>query len=178
MDTTALSHQMFDQLFRQNKRQLFIVAFSYVRDEDVAQDIVNDSFMSLWERRESIEPTNLKAYLFRVVKNNCLHYRRDRQKEAGMMEYYTRTIESCNPNELFTNEIIAICKEQVQQMPDITKQVFTLKTEGRSYKEIADILNISTKKVDKELQNATVKLRLSLKDYLSVLVIFFTLLEK
>lgn len=139
--------------------------------------------MSLWERRESIEPTNLKAYLFRVVKNNCLHYRRDqqigravcekiRQKEAGMMEYYTRTIESCNPNELFTNEIIAICKEQVQQMPDITKQVFTLKTEGRSYKEIADILNISTKKVDKELQNATVKLRLSLKDYLSVLVIF------
>lgn len=63
-------------------------------------------------------------------------------------------------------------------MPDITKQVFTLKTEGRSYKEIADILNISTKKVDKELQNATVKLRLSLKDYLSVLVIFFTLLEK
>ena len=79
MDTTALSHQMFDQLFRQNKRQLFIVAFSYVRDEDVAQDIVNDSFMSLWERRESIEPTNLKAYLFRVVKNNCLHYRRDHQ---------------------------------------------------------------------------------------------------
>ena len=189
MDTTALSHQMFDQLFRQNRRQLFIVAFSYVRDEDVAQDIVNDSFMSLWERRGSIEPINLKAYLFRVVRNNCLHYRRDqqigrtvcekiRQKEAGLMEYYTRTIESCDPNELFTNEIIAICKEQVLQMPDITKQVFTLKTEGRSYKEIADILNISTKKVDKELQNATVKLRLSLKDYLSVLVIFFTLLEK
>lgn len=70
MDTTALSHQMFDQLFRQNKRQLFIVAFSYVRDEDVAQDIVNDSFMSIWERRDSIEPTNLKAYLYRVVRNN------------------------------------------------------------------------------------------------------------
>ena len=63
-------------------------------------------------------------------------------------------------------------------MPYITKQVFNLKTEGRSYKEIADILNISTKKVDKELQNATVKLRLSLKDYLSVLVVFFTLLGK
>ena len=189
MDTTALSHQMFDQLFRQNKRQLFIVAFSYVRDEDVAQDIVNDSFTSIWERRESIEPTNLKAYLFRVVRNNCLHYRRDqqigravcekiRQKEAGLMEYYTRTIESCNPNELFTNEILAIYKEQVEQMPDITKQIFTLKTEGRSYKEIAGILNISIKKVDKELQNATAKLRSSLKDYLSVLVVFFTFLEK
>ena len=170
MDTTALSHQMFDQLFRQNKRQLFIVAFSYVRDEDVAQDIVNDSFMSLWERRESIEPTNLKAYLFRVVKNNCLHYRRDqqigravcekiRQKEAGMMEYYTRTIESCNPNELFTNEIIAICKEQVQQMPDITKQVFTLKTEGRSYKEIADILQITEEQVKVTLFRARQKIK-------------------
>ena len=61
------------------------------------------------------------------------------------MEYYTRTIESCNPNELFTNEILAIYKEQVEQMPDITKQIFTLKTEGRSYKEIAGILNISIK---------------------------------
>ena len=108
MDTTALSHQMFDQLFRQNKRQLFIVAFSYVRDEDVAQDIVNDSFMSIWERRESIEPTNLKAYLFRVVRNNCLHYRRDqqigravcekiRQKEAGLMEYTRGRLKAAIP---------------------------------------------------------------------------------
>ena len=48
----------------------------------------------------------------------------------------------------------------------------------RSYKEIADILHISIKKVDKELQKATAKLRESLKDYLSVLVVFFTLLEK
>ena len=72
MDTTALSHQMFDQLFRQNRRQLFIVAFSYVRDEDVAQDIVNDSFMSLWERRGSIEPINLKAYLFTDSSPNLL----------------------------------------------------------------------------------------------------------
>ena len=133
--------------------------------------------------------SNLKAYLFRVVRNNCLHYRRDqqigravcekiRQKEAGLMEYYTRTIESCDPNELFTTEILTIYKEQVEQMPDITKQVFTLKTEGRSYKEIADILHISIRKVDKELQKATAKLRESLKDYLSVLVVFFTLLEK
>ena len=74
--------------------------------------------------------------------------------------------------------LIAIYKEQVEQMPDITKQIFTLKTEGRSYKEIAGILNISIKKVDKELQNATAKLRSSLKDYLSVLVVFFTFLEK
>ena len=121
MDTTALSHQMFDQLFRQNKRQLFIVAFSYVRDEDVAQDIVNDSFMSLWERRESIEPTNLKAYLFRVVKNNCLHYRRDqqigravcekiRQKEAGMMEYYKVLQEKGFFNRLIAGNISQMVK--------------------------------------------------------------------
>ena len=183
MDTTALSHQMFDQLFRQNKRQLFIVAFSYVRDEDVAQDIVNDSFMSIWERRESIEPTNLKAYLFRVVRNNCLHYRRDqqigravcekiRQKEAGLMEYYTRTIESCDPNELFTTEILTIYKEQVEQMPELTKQVFIAhKLEGKSYKEIADMLCINLKKVDRELQQAAMKLRLSLKDYLLLLLL-------
>lgn len=57
-------------------------------------------------------------------------------------------------------------------MPELTKQIFIAhKLEGKSYKEIADMLCINFKKVDRELQQAAMKLRLSLKDYLLLLVV-------
>lgn len=184
MSALILTQQLFDRLFRQYERKLCAVAYSFVRDRDTAKDIVNDSFMSLWEQREGIEFTNIDAYLFRVVRNRCLEYRRSRKigknvyekilmKERGVMDYYTHTIECSNPNELFRNEIMEICRAQLEQMPELTRRIFTAhKFEGKSYKEIAEIFDVNLKKVDKELQHAAIRLRLSLKDYLIVLFLF------
>ncbi len=162
---------------------LIAIAFSFVRDYDTAKDVVNDSFLALWESRDRVEFTNIEAYLFRVVKNNCLRHRRDEQigrsvyenilrKERGAMDYYTRTIECCDPNELFRSEILEICRAELEQMPELTRQIFKAhKIEGKSYREIAEHMNLNLKKVDKELQHAAVKLRHSLKDYLTILVL-------
>ena len=99
-------------------------------------------------------------------------YEKILMKVRGVMDFYTRTIESCNPNELFQREIIEICRKQLEQMQELTKQVFIAhKLEGKSYKEIADMLCINLKKVDRELQQAAMKLRLSLKDYLLLLLL-------
>lgn len=185
MDTTGLTQEMFEQLFRRNERKLCAVAYSFVRDWDTAKDIVNDSFTSLWNHRANIALLNVEAYVFQVVKNRCLEYRRSRRlersvyekilvKERGVMDYYTRTIECCNPNELFRSEILAICRQQLEQMPELRRRIFTAhKFGGMSYKEIADSHGITLKKVDRELQSAMSKLRLSLKDYLSILAFLF-----
>ena len=182
-DTIILTQQSFDKLFRLYQRKLYAVAYSLVHDANTAEDIVHDSFMTIWENRETVQFTSIEAYLFGVVKIRCLKYRRDRytgkavyekilMKERGVMDFYTRTIESCNPNELFQREIIEICRKQLEQMPELTKQVFIAhKLEGKSYKEIADMLCINLKKVDRELQQAAMKLRLSLKDYLLLLLL-------
>ena len=182
-DTIILTQQSFDKLFRLYKRKLYAVAYSLVHDANTAEDIVHDSFMTIWENRETVQFTSIEAYLFGVVKKRRLKYRRDRytgkavyekilMKERGVMDFYTRTIESCNPNELFQREIIEICRKQLEQMPELTKQVFIAhKLEGKSYKEIADMLCINLKKVDRELQQAAMKLRLSLKDYLLLLLL-------
>ena len=162
-DTIILTQQSFDKLFRLYQRKLYAVAYSLVHDANTAEDIVHDSFMTIWENRETVQFTSIEAYLFGVVKKRCLKYRRDRytgkavyekilMKERGVMDFYTRTIESCNPNELFQREIIEICRKQLEQMPELTKQVFIAhKLEGKSYKEIADMLCINLKKVDREL---------------------------
>ena len=182
-DTIILTQQSFDKLFRLYQRKLYAVAYSLVHDANTAEDIVHDSFMTIWENRETVQFTSIEAYLFGVVKKRSLKYRRDRytgkavyekilMKERGVMDFYTRTIESCNPNELFQREIIEICRKQLEQMPELTKQVFIAhKLEGKSYKEIADMLCINLKKVDRELQQAAMKLRLSLKDYLLLLLL-------
>lgn len=181
-----LTQQAFDDLFRRYEKRLCAIAYSYVRDMDTARDVVQDSFALLWGHRGDLEFTNVDAYLFRIVKNRCLEYRRNAQigkniyekillKERGMMDYYTRTIESCNPDELFRSEIMEICRTEMERMPDLTRQIFAHRLSGKSYREIADAMDVSLKKVDNELQHAVGRLRLSLKDYLvtSIAIVLF-----
>ena len=182
-DTIILTQQSFDKLFRLYQRKLYAVAYSLVHDANTAEDIVHDSFMTIWENRETVQFTSIEAYLFGVVKKRFLKYRRDRytgkavyekilMKVCGVLFFFFCLFESCNPNELFQRDIIEICRKQLEQMPELTKQVFIAhKLEGKSYKEIADMLCINLKKVDRELQQAAMKLRLSLKDYLLLLLL-------
>ncbi len=184
MGVKLLTSLSFKRLYDEYEHRLIAIAFSYVRDSDVAKDIVNDSFMALWERRDKVEFTNIEGYLFQIVRNNCLLYRRSVQtgrsvfekilrKERGAMEYYTKTIESCDPAELFKSEIMEICKAELERMPELTREIFKAhKLEGKSYKEISAQFNIEPTKVDKELRKAVVKLRHSLRDYLPLLIPF------
>lgn len=178
MDTaSSFSQQLFEQLFRQYKRKYLLIANSYVRDSKTAEDIVHDSFMAVWEHRDNINGANIEAYLYKVIRNNCLMYRRNQQigqavyeqiklKERSAMDYYTRAIESCDPDILFRNEILEICRAQLEQMPELTQQIFKARRlEGKSYKEIAEQFGIPQKKVDKQLQQAVTKLRRALKDF-------------
>lgn len=100
-DTIILTQQSFDKLFRLYQRKLYAVAYSLVHDANTAEDIVHDSFMTIWENRETVQFTSIEAYLFGVVKKRCLKYRRDRytgkavyekilMKERGVMDFYTR----------------------------------------------------------------------------------------
>ena len=183
MDTTSsFSQQLFEQLFRQYKRKYLFIANSYVHDIKTAEDIVHDSFMAVWEHRDDINGTNIEAYLYKVIRNNCLMYRRNKligltvyenikQKERDVMDYHTRAIESCNPDALFQHEILEICRDRLKQMPELTQQIFRAqRLEGKSYKEIAVQFNLPLKKVDKELQQAVYWLRLALKDFFILLL--------
>lgn len=185
--TRELTREWFEQLFHRYGQKLERIAYSYVRDKDTAQDIVNECFAAIWGRRESIEIRNMESYLYQAVRNESLKYRRDRNlkkavyekilmKERCVMDYYTRTIESCNPEEMFSAEILEICRRQIAQMPELRRQIFTAnKFEGKSYREIADRYGITTRKVDYELQRAISSLRLSLKDYLTILAVFISI---
>ena len=85
-DTIILTQQSFDKLFRLYQRKLYAVAYSLVHDANTAEDIVHDSFMTIWENRETVQFTSIEAYLFGVVKKRCLKYRRDRYTGKAVYE--------------------------------------------------------------------------------------------
>lgn len=179
-----LTYRIFEKLFADNRDRCTILAYTYVRDKEAARDIVHDSFLYLWEKRDELEVVNLDAYIYKIVRNKCLQYRRDttlhreihekiRSRENGMMEYFSQSIESCNPEEIFRKEIIRLCRQKLKEMPEVTQTIYRMsRIEGLSYKEISEKLDIPVKKVDRELQYAARQLRSALADYLPSIAFF------
>lgn len=182
----SLNHKIFELIFDQNREMLERLAYFYVGSAEEAQDIVSQSFLTLWERREEVVSDRVLPYLFTIVKNACLDYRRKEEKhrqvheqiyrqERAMMDIYTSTIESRDPIALFTGEILSIYKETLLSLPQEQRETWLRsRIDGLTYKEIAEVLGISYKRVDKNMQQVMKKLRATLSEYMTLLLFLST----
>ena len=182
----SLNHKIFELLFDQNREMLERFAYFYVGSAEEAQDIVSLSFLTLWERREEVVSDRVLPYLFTIVKNACLDYRRKEEKhrrvheqiyrqERAMMDIYTSTIESRDPIALFTGEILSIYKETLLSLPQEQRETWLRsRIDGLTYKEIAEALGVSYKRIDKNMQQVVKKLRAALSEYLSLILFLST----
>ncbi|MDR1719251.1 MAG: RNA polymerase sigma-70 factor [Dysgonamonadaceae bacterium] len=170
--------QRIDEVFKKYRMRCIMFAKSYVKDEAVAEDIVMDAFMSFLETHRKIpEVNNLYAYILTIVKNLSINYLKYQQTvlqaqeqmnthELRELNFRISTMEACEPEELFSAEIIAILEATLETIPEQSRRVFTLsRLEYRSHKEIAQIMKISTKAVEFHITKVLKKLRISLKDY-------------
>lgn len=182
----SLNYKIFELLFNQNREMLERLAYFYVGSSEEAKDIVSQSFLTLWERRDEVVADRVLPYLFTIVKNACLDYRRKEtlhrqvheqilRQERSMMDIYTSTIESRDPIALFTDEILSIYKETLLTLPQEQRETWLRsRIDGLTYKEIAEALGVSYKRVDKNMQQVVKKLRAALSEYLSLLVFLST----
>lgn len=179
-----ISPVQFGLLFEQYKSQFVIVARSYVRDAMVAEDLVMDCFISFWENRDRIEISqNIPSYILTSVKRRCLNWLRDQSAHLKVQEEIhstalriissrIATIETNDPNTLFMEDISSIIKREIEKMPCQMRKVFLAsRFEEMSYKEIGEKFGLSFNQVNFEIRKATQILRLSLKDYLLILVV-------
>jgi RNA polymerase sigma-70 factor, ECF subfamily len=179
----------FNLLYRTYYKRLYNFACSYLKDDFVAGNIVQDTFLSLWENREKIEPeTNLPAYLLTIVRNKALnHLHRltiktkveENVKNQALRELELRcaTLEACNPEQMFHADVEDIIRKTLESLPDQCRKVITLsRFEGLTNKEIAAKLAISAKTVEFHITRALKPLRENLKDYLIFLLLIFKLM--
>ena len=175
----------FDELFRVFYSRLFGFAKSYLKDESVAENIVQDAFMLLWERCETLRPdSNVHAWLLTVVKNSTINHINRLNRQIKAETFYSEQIvrelnlriaslEACNPEYMFSDEVTEIIQKALDQLPEKCREVITMsRFEDMSNKDIAEKLGITVKGVEYHITNALKKLRKELKDYMLFLLFF------
>lgn len=177
--------EQFNTIYSTYYDKTFRFARMYVRNDQVAEDIATESLIKLWEtmRKETVEKP--LALLLTILKNKSLDHLRQQasMQEAfeGMAEWQQRelsirisTLDACNPDDIFSEEIRSILARTLNELPPQTKKVFMMsRFEQKSGKEIAEALGISVKGADYHIAKALKALRISLKDYLPLFYFLF-----
>jgi len=148
MTYNASNPQMYNELYNLLYRKLFFFANGLIDDREEAQDIVAESFIKLWERKN--EYTNLKhlqVYAYTVIKNSCIdHIRRKRFRK----KYEDHLLQNGSVNENIIErkyqeaELVQLLYQRINELPDRMQQVFKLTyLDGFSRTEVAKMLELS-----------------------------------
>lgn len=166
----------FDAVFNHYFPKLMRFAMEYVHDTEVAREIVQDTFLKLWEIRKSIDPdTRLASLLYTITRNDALNYLKqlihkqkyidDRKRYyENQLNYIALRDESSQS--LMYDELNEEITNVINELPEKCREVFTLsRNDGLKYKDIADKLNISVKTVETHISEALKRLRTALNKF-------------
>lgn len=161
-------------LFRRYYPMLCAYATRFVELKD-AEEIVQDVMLWLWETRQTQTfETSLSQYLFRTVYHRAINQivRHQSQLRADTL-FYENMQEMLQDTDFYQlEELQKRIKEAVEALPPTYREAFVMhRFENKSYKDIAEILQVSSKTVDYRIQQALKQLRITLKDYLPLILL-------
>lgn len=172
----------FENAFPLNQKKYQNYALQFIHESNDAKDLVNDSFAKLWEKRGDISDSNIEAYFYTIIKNNCLDYLRKKairnrvhqqiQKNSySLLQYDIASLEAFDQNPIFSSEIREIMRQRLKTMPKLAAKIFMdSRFSNLSHEEIAAKYGVNKLKVKREIQSVLSSLRISLQDYLPLLL--------
>ncbi|NEW82689.1 MAG: RNA polymerase sigma-70 factor [Mariniphaga sp.] len=157
-----------------------------IKDDNISQDIVQEVFVKVWEKRATIDSLNIEAFLFKLVRNHCIDYikhmkvenfrMQEIQKSTQYEELYRIDFIGNEPYVLIENELKTKIEKTIQNLPERCREVFTLsRIDGLKNKEIAEKLGINIKNVERHLNRALQSFRGNFKDQLPLALIILVL---
>jgi RNA polymerase sigma-70 factor (ECF subfamily) len=173
----TLDEGSFEALFKSNFRSLCYLAIQYVKDADIAKDIVQDAFFSIWQKKEHIDLSKpVKYYLTAAVRNKSLNYIRDHKKfNDPVLESEEQFIKQDyrQPDRLIEEELRKRITLSIDELPEKCREVFLLsRYENLKYHEIAARLDISVKTVETQISKALQHMRIRLAEFMGILLIW------
>lgn len=158
----------YELLFKKYYKELYRFAYSYVRDQTISEEMAQEVFLYIWEKREKIEvQTTLKTYLYSAIKNKCLNYiKLELPKQQAMSDVSEALLSVTNERiDEGENEKLKIyIQTAVDALPTKCRKIFILsRNAGLTYEEIAEELELSKKTVENQMGIALKKLRESLE---------------
>lgn len=159
----------FEAIFRAYSDRLYRFVYGYVRASGTAEELVQDVFLRLWERRgHGIGPQNLRAHLYTVARSRALDYLRHTQvihrSEAealgeGLALGMGERVRDAG-DQLHDRELRAALQSAVAELPERRRVALTLHwQDGLRYAEIAAVMGVSVKTVENQLASALKTLR-------------------
>lgn len=157
-----------------------------VKDDVISQDIVQEVFVKIWEKRSEIETINLEAFLFRLVRNRCIDYIKhlkvinNRMQEilisSKYEELYRIDFVGDEPYVLIEQELKQKIERTIDSLPERCREVFILsRINGLKNKEIAEKLEINIKNVERHLSRALQAFRENFTEELPLAIVILVL---
>lgn len=165
-------------IFSRYQEVLFRHAFRLLQNRDEAEDIIQDIFLMLWEKRNTLVfTTSLPAYLYSTVRNRIFNHLAHQKVIDRYLDSIRRFMEKGiyeADEQIRAKELAAIIEKEVAALPERMRLVFLLNREqSRSHREIGKLLNISDKTSKQQLYKAVKILKLKLSTILSTLPCVF-----
>lgn len=166
------NEKIFKAVYEEYFTALKYFAVSYVKDDEVAADLLQDVFIKLWNKGDTFDDElQLQTYLYKVVHNHCLTYIRDEQrKENRLKEFCVEEAEESFMFQMIESEVYALINQVFEELPEACRNVYIKSLEGKSHKEIAEELNIAISTIKKHKTNANNYLRRRLKNLLTLVI--------
>ncbi|KQB44573.1 RNA polymerase, sigma-24 subunit, ECF subfamily [Flavobacterium daejeonense] len=156
----------YNYLVNTYHHKLCVYAYSFTHDHDLSEDIVQNVFMRIWNKRNNLKDDFvLSNFLYKSVYNEFIDQYRSQKSLYPLEKKYIDALNSImeNEDEHSLERIIKIVKQEIQKLPPKCKEVFLLsKEEGLTNIEIAEYKNISIKSVEAHITKAFSILRDSL----------------
>ena len=180
-DYLLIDDSNFEEIYLNYFPRLLRFALEYVSNKEDAENIIQDVFAILWERRDVLKVhVSLASYLFILIKNRCIDYlRMKKHAEIGleqMQAHFTYeqqmklySLEALDHLLVSNSDLEHLITCAIDSLPPKCREIFILnKIDGKKYKEIAEYLDISVNTVENQMSIALKKLRGQLKDYMPV----------
>lgn len=185
MDTTvsSLSQRLqtrdeaaFEQVFKEHYKNLHVYAFSMIREQAPAEEVVQNVFYKMWARADKLEiPGSVAAYLYRAVHNETLNYLKHLKVRSDYQLYVShRSDEHAEhaAKQLQHKELQQKLKQVLSELPEQCRTIFQMsRFEELRYREIAERLGLSVKTVENQIGKALKILRTKLTEFLLFILI-------
>ena len=171
---TENDENAFSEIYNRYWKPLYHSAHTILHDTSPAQDAVQEIFITLWQRRHSVDIDNLKAYLFQAIRFRVFKAIRAGKAQASFYDRLAAVSrEILQQDPLLYKEMQQLIVNTIDALPEDQREIFLLhRTEGLTYNEIAEKKNISVKTVEKKMSLALKHLRINSRDAILLLLLF------
>ena len=151
----------FRGVYEKHFPELFFYSRSFTVDEELIRDVIQDAFVSLLDKNRLETVSNIRNYLFSCVRNSLYNKLKSESKRNRIrLEALFEAEDPSGDMAVEREQLIILTEEAIQSLPPACKTIFTLaKSEGLSYKRIAERMSLSVKTVEAQMGIAFRKIR-------------------